>query len=163
MPVLRQQAFEVLDKKGEGGDEINLLREFKQKNRGGEIISIGTSEALALSKQEEGIAELKALQTTISESGKTASELSAALLKYNQLAAVASSTDPRFHEISDAFSIQLKESMTNVWTTISSEGCSIVKDFCESLLEGRPFDPARAAQVLQQIELPTNGRMAICR
>ena len=48
--------------------------------------------------------------------------------------------------------MKLKESMTNVWTTISSEGCSIVKDFCESLLEGRPFDPARAAQVLQQIE-----------
>ena len=32
--VLRQQALEVLDKKGEGGDEINLLRELAQKNRG---------------------------------------------------------------------------------------------------------------------------------
>ena len=52
----------------------------------------------------------------------TETELSEALSKYNQLAAVASATDPRFKECSDAFEMQLKETMTKVWTTISSEG-----------------------------------------
>ena len=154
VPPFRQQAIQVLETGSENSGETDLLRELARLSGGKEIISIGSDEALHLSKLEDGIVELKALHASIKEeSGRiTETELSEALSKYNQLAAVASATDPRFKECSDAFSMQLKESMTKVWTTISSEGCSIVKDFCERILNNTPFNPAQAVAVLRQID-----------
>ena len=59
VPPVRQQAIEVLETGSERCDETHLLRELARSSVGKEIISIGSAEALHLSKLEGGSVELR--------------------------------------------------------------------------------------------------------